>query len=146
MTYSLLLTPSPTQCHHWLRSSIQVKIHLKKVCVLLSEFVYSSCLFFPQRVEVRRRALWIQTMDVVTYWPQLLQIPSSHINQGTYRIYCRICTETPSDGSSPIFFLVSVFIYTFPAHPLSLLNLRNCFGTPCCFLLTVNLLCCQLSQ
>lgn len=89
MTYSLLLTPSPTQCHHWLRNSIQVKLNQNEA-LLLSEFLHNSCFkmtFFPQRVEVRLRALWIQTLDVLTYWPQLLQIPSSHINQGTKTAY-----------------------------------------------------------
>lgn len=56
-------------------------------------------LFSPQRVEVRLRALWIQTLDVVTYWP--LQTPYSHINQGTY---------------------------SFTAHRLLQLNLSNFFG------------------
>lgn len=65
---------------------------MKKAFILLSEFLYNSCFmaFFPQRVEVRLRALWIQTLDVVTYWPQPLQTPSSHINHGTYQKYCQI--------------------------------------------------------
>lgn len=39
--------------------------------------------FFPQKEAVRLRALWIQTLDVVTFWPQPHQILFSFINQGT---------------------------------------------------------------
>lgn len=38
-----------------------------------------------QRVEVKRRALWIQILDV-NYWPQTPQILSTLTNQGTFKI------------------------------------------------------------
>lgn len=34
---------------------------------------------------MRLRALWIQTLDVVTHWPRPLQTPSSPTSQGTHR-------------------------------------------------------------
>lgn len=61
----------------------------RKICILFCEFQSNSWwnAFSPQRVEVRLRALWIQTLDGVTYWPQPLPIPSSHTNQGTRQVW-----------------------------------------------------------
>lgn len=47
--------------------------------------VFIIFFFNKQRVEVKRRALWIQILDV-NYWPQTPQILSTLTNQGTFKI------------------------------------------------------------
>lgn len=101
-TYSLLLIPSPTRCHHWLRNLIQVKMNPQRKAVFLLDCScrWFNVLFSPQRVEVRLRALWIQTLDVVTYCPQLLQIPSSPTNKGTWWTNCGYVISRQHIGNS----------------------------------------------
>lgn len=53
--------------------------------------------FSQQRVGVRQRALWTQTLDVATCWPRPLQTPSSLTSRGIFNLKTLSTVGAPAE-------------------------------------------------